>query len=398
MAWLVKVGWGVLGLLGLLFIACLFAFIKSPVLIGRYWAVMIGADSVNRVDTLKPLETVRGSGTALPPLSTAVGQSLTAETRAAAIALADATTSQSLLVWVNNGIALEHYGAGFDANSLSNTASMMKPVLALAIGVAIDKGLMKSDDPVGKFIPDWKDDARGAITIEQLLTMSSGLAHAPFSLNPYSTYMTSWLSTDVNRVALATKTAFPAGTHYQYSNISAQILTMALEGATGKRLAAWLSEAIWAPIGASDASVWLDRENGAARGYCCLLATGRDWLRVGLLLKDSGKVGETQVVSSDYIKAMMAPSPNYPNFGYHIWRASPYTGARSYGAGVSFKVPAKEAFLAPDMIYFDGNGGQRVYISQALGLVIVRIGSPKMDWDDSALPNIIVKGLAKASP
>jgi hypothetical protein len=53
--------------------------------------------------------------------------------------------------------------------------------------------------------------------------------------------------------------------------------------------------------------------------------------------------------------------------------------------------------LAPDMVYFDGNGGQRVYISQALGLVIVRIGAPKMDWDDSALPNIIVKGLVGAS-
>ena len=154
-----------------------------------------------------------------------------------------------------------------------------------------------------------------------------------------------------------------------------------------------ISEAIWAPIGAKDASVWLDRQGGAARGYCCLLATARDWLRVGLLIKDQGRVGDTQVVSPDFIKAMMGPSPNYSNFGYHIWRASPYTAARSYGAGVSFKVPAREPFLAPDMVYFDGNGGQRVYVSPALGLVIVRIGAPKMDWDDSALPNMIVKSL-----
>jgi CubicO group peptidase (beta-lactamase class C family) len=396
MAWLAGFGLGLLGLVVFFLGACLIAFITNPVLMSRYWAVIIGTDSVNRVDTLKPLEKVRG-GNSPPALAKATNDALTSQAQAAAIALADATASQSLIVWVNGSIALEHYGTGFDENSISNPASMMKPVLVLAVGAAIDKGLMKLDDRVGRFIPDWAEDPRGAITIEQLLTMSSGLAHAPFSLNPFSIYMTSWLSQDVNKVALATKSAFPPGTHYQYSNLTAQILTIALEGATGKRLAAWLSETIWAPMGAADAAVWLDRDGGGARGFCSLLATARDWLRVGLLLKDNGKVGGTQVVSADYINAMMAPSVHYPNLGYYVWRASPYTPARSYGDGVSFKVPANEPFLAPDMVYFDGNGGQRVYISQALGLVIVRIGAPKMDWDDSALPNIIVKGLVGAS-
>ena len=54
---------------------------------------------------------------------------------------------------------------------------------------------------------------------------------------------------------------------------------------------------------------------------------------------------------------------------------------------------SKEPFLAPDMVYFDGNGGQRIYIFQVRDLVIVRIFAPKIVWDDSALPNIIVAGL-----
>lgn len=62
---------------------------------------------------------------------------------------------------------------------------------------------------------------------------------------------------------------------------------------------------------------------------------------------------------------------------------------------MSFTIPAQEPFAAPDMVYFDGNGGQRVYVSPALGLVIVRIGAPQNDWDDSALPNLVVRGLTR---
>ena len=45
-----------------------------------------------------------------------------------------------------------------------------------------------------------------------------------------------------------------------------------------------------------------------------------------------------------------------------------------------------------DVIYFDGFGGQRVYIIPSKDLVIVRTGSITMDWDDAKLPNIISKG------
>lgn len=45
------------------------------------------------------------------------------------------------------------------------------------------------------------------------------------------------------------------------------------------------------------------------------------------------------------------------------------------------------------MVYFDGNGGQRIYISSARDLIVQHIGALKMDWDDSQLPNIIAAGL-----
>jgi CubicO group peptidase (beta-lactamase class C family) len=382
---------GLAGLSGFCVVGGLIAFALNPVLMGRYYAVVVGSDTVNRVDTLAPLEVLKGQ--AGPALEITQASALSDAAKAQAIELATKTTSQSLLVWAQGGLALEHYGAGFDRDSVSNTASMMKPVLALGVGAAIDRGLMKLTDPVGLYIPQWKNDPRGEITIEQLLTMTSGLAHAPFSLNPYSRYMTSWLSEDINKIALESQLVVPATRDFQYSNINYQVLAIALEGATKKRLADWLSETIWMPIAAKDAQLWLDKEEGTSHAFCCLLARAQDWLAVALLIKNDGKVGTTQVISKAWIDAMKAPSAGYANFGYGLWRASPATSARSYGAGISFKVPAKEAFLAPDTVYFDGNGGQRIYISVKQDLIVQRIGAPKMDWDDSQLPNIIAAGL-----
>jgi CubicO group peptidase (beta-lactamase class C family) len=270
---------------------------------------------------------------------------------------------------------------------------MMKTVLALGVGAAVDRGLLALDTPIARHIPAWANDPRGAITVRHLLTMHSGLAHAPFSLNPYSRYMQSWLSADVNAAALASPQAQPPGSQFQYTNVAYQLLAMVLENATRRRLADWLGETVWAPAGARTAALWLDREGGAARGFCCLVATAQDWLRVGLVLKDAGAANGKQVVSQSWVDAMQAPSPSYANYGMGVWRATPYTAQRSYGPGVSFTVPAAERFAADDMIYSDGNGGQRVYVSRDAGVVIVRIGAPRMDWDDAALPNIVLRGL-----
>lgn len=389
--WLKRIGLGIAGLIGLFAAAGLIAFATDPVLIGRYAAVMTGADSPVNVDTLSPLETVKGG--AGPPIAAANAEP-SPGLQAAVDAMEGPLGTQSLLVWSKGRLVLEWYAPGASAASKSNPASMMKPVLALAVGAAVDRGLMDLDAPLGRYIKAWAGDARGEITVRNALSMSTGLQHAPFSLNPWSRYITMWLSRDIDAVALSSERAGPPGKGFQYSNVNTQLVAIALEAATGRRLADWLSETVWAPMGAGDAALWLDRPDGAARGYCCLVATARDWLRVGLLIKDGGRVGDRQVVSGAWIDAMTAPSPTNPNFGMNIWRASPHAPLRSYGPAVSFRVPAKEPFLADDMVYFDGNGGQRVYVSRAKDLVIVRIGAARMDWDDSVLPNLVVKALA----
>jgi hypothetical protein len=78
-----------------------------------------------------------------------------------------------------------------------------------------------------------------------------------------------------------------------------------------------------------------------------------------------------------------------------IWRGSPWTKQRRYSREVAMTVPQREAFLADDVVYFDGFGGQRVYIVRSAGLVIARSGEPDADWDEGALVNLALRGLGR---
>ncbi len=349
-------------------------------------------DHVLDIGGLSPLEVVKGAPGA--PIVQTARPTLAPKAAQAAIAYVSPMNTESLLVWQGGALQLEWYGPGFGPDSQSLPASMMKPVMTLALGQAIAQGKIKSvDEPVSDFLPEWANDPRGRITIRQVLQMNSGLQKdAATSGGGRGAQL--MLGVDMEPVLLDAKLVAAPGTIFDYNNTNPSLLGVILQRATGERYAQWLSETIWKPIGAKDGYVWLDGPGGLARTACCYVATGGDWLRLGLLIKNKGQVDGKPVVDPAWIEAMIAPSPNNPNFGYNVWRASPYLPHRGYGVGTT-TVPAAKPFLAADMVYFDGAVGERVYISRARDLVIVRIGSSAPAWDDSVLPNIIVEGLPK---
>ena len=101
-------------------------------------------------------------------------------------------------------IVFEKYwhGTGFD--TVEDGQSLSRVVVALAAGVAVARG--RSTGPmsrIGNFITQWKDDPRGAITINQLLKMSSGLSAPEPSLVPWKASVRGALGSDIDAVHLA---------------------------------------------------------------------------------------------------------------------------------------------------------------------------------------------------
>jgi CubicO group peptidase (beta-lactamase class C family) len=134
------------------------------------------------------------------------------------------------------------------------------------------------------------------------------------------------------------------------------------------------------------------------RVFCCLDATARDWLRVGLLILNKGTVNNQQIVSTSWIDQMTTPSILNPNYGYLTWLGTEHKERRAYNRKSSATAFHKEPFIDNDVIYLDGFGGQRVYIVPSKKLVIVRTGDIQMEWDDSFLVNTISKGINQNNP
>lgn len=387
-----------IGLFILAVIAVMAIVVLSDLTFWKRYATMtqvFGPGAVTNVDWYQPQELVKGG--AVTELATAAEaeRSIDPQALAKAQEWAAARQTVALIVWQGGKIQQEYYGPGFSAETRTSPASMHKSVMAILLGQAIAEGKIPSlDTPASTWLTEWNDEVRKKITIRQLLWMESGLDRYPFSLNPFSGNMQMLYGSDLlSPVAFLAARKQP-GVEFEYNNVNSQALGYVIERAVGERYAAFLSRALWSKLGTGDAAVWLDRDGGMPRTYCCIMATARDWVKVGLLLLNQGRVNGEPVVSADWIREMTTPSPKNPNYGYQLWLGTTHEPQRSYGKRIPVTVPTAEPFAASDVIYFDGAGGQRVYVVPSADLVIVRTGGPNAaDWDDSFLPNAILRGL-----
>lgn len=394
------IGIGVGALIALPFVAFGVLYVTDPVFYGRVASVMT-IDPVKDVDWYEPLERVLGiEGEALPRAAENA-RTISQDAWQSARAYAEETGSVALLVWHKGALQYEHYGDGFDRTSRTDPASMHKSVMALLIGAAIADGTLPSvDEPVATYLTEWASDDRAKVTIKHLLQMTSGMYRDPFSPSPFGATMKLNLGTEITDMTLSQTVRKAPGEEFDYNNFNPQTLSIVLERATGQRYAQILSEKLWSKIGTGDAYVWLDHEGGLPRTYCCLQATAEDWVRIGLLHLNKGAVDGEQVLPVSWMKDVVTGSEVGLNYGYQTWLGSPYKAQRDYGPYIDAYVRHDEPYDADDVIYFDGAGGQRVYIIPSYDMVIVRTGTGGIDfaagsfvWEDSRIPNMLMRGV-----
>ncbi len=382
---------GILILALLLLVAIFVAFNWALV---RNMAATSGA-AVTEISKFEPSETVKGcAGSPLPTNSKLFPAAAFAEMQR----YSDSQGGVGLIVLVDGKIAGEAYTKGHNAATRTLSMSMHKSVVALAVGAAIADGLIKSvDDPVGAYVSEWKDDPRGKITLRQLLTMSSGL-HNPSMSKMELAAFNMMMSDDVSGTALHTALEGKPGAAFNYNNVNAQMagiaLSRALIAAGRGRYADYLSQKIWCPLGNGNAHLWLEHADGQPRYFAYLDATLRDWARIGELIRGKGSVDGKAILPADWIAEMSQSSAANPGYGFLVWRGSPWMKARRYSKEVSLTVAHKEAYLADDVVFLDGFGGQRVYVVPSAKLVIARTGKPSMTWEDSILVNTALRVLA----
>ena len=134
------------------------------------------------------------------------------------------SATQALIVSHNGKILLEEYGEGYDKTDFVTSQSIAKAFYAVLFGVAIEKGLLKElDEPIKNYLPAWKDDERGAITIRNLLEMKSGL----YRSESWNEEM--FLSRNNLDFALNVELVNEPGEIFEYNNVNTALLGPVIE-------------------------------------------------------------------------------------------------------------------------------------------------------------------------
>ena len=293
----------------------------------------------------------------------------------------------AVVVLYNNQLIAERYSEHIDADTRLMGWSMSKSVIGALIGMLQDRAIInvKQVAPV----PEWQNSDKRAITIENLLHMSSGIDYAEKSRGPnadqsrmlyeyqrFSDYLTA-------QSVIATP-----GTHFNYSTADTMMLSRILQDSLGGKPAdsyRFIHEELFFPLGINDAVLEYDA-SGQPAGGSYLLMKPRDWAKLGLLhLRDGDWFGE-QIISKEWIDYATTPSADKATYGAHLWLNT--------NQSLWSKIPA-------DAYGFMGYQRQRLVIVPSRQLVVLRMGFSYEKGDDqidelvsdimAALPENFVK-------
>jgi CubicO group peptidase (beta-lactamase class C family) len=232
----------------------------------------------------------------------------------------------------------------------------------LATGAAIgEHKIAWPDEPLGYLVPAWSNERRGEITVRNLLQLSSGLGPS---------YGGSYVALPVS---------VPPGTRWLDQDADPDLLAYAIQHVTGRAYADYLSQAIWARIGAGDASLWSQEGGAVPHAGIGFRARQGDWLRVGELLLGNGNYQGDEVLLPRWVPELLKPARANPHYGSYL-----HLGAHAE--------PGMSPYASPDVYVVEG-GGNRMWLVPSLQLAILRTGdSTGPGWDDGRIPNLIING------
>ena len=278
--------------------------------------------------------------------------------------------SRALVVVYQGRIVAERYAPGFDAQMPLVGWSMSKTATNALVGLRIGDGALALEDQ--RLMPQWRgaSDPRGAITLDELMRITSGLSFDE-STDDNLSDVSQMLFVQGNTAAFAAAKplSYKPGTHWYYSSGTTNIIAGVLRETfdDDRDYLRFPHDRLFAPLGMRTAVLAPDA-SGTLMGASFLYASARDWARLGLLFLQDGKWQGEQLLPEGWAAYTTRPTPQSPNdeYGAQVWlklKDSPGLG---------------EPPMPEDAFYTMGFDGQVVAMVPSRALVVVRLGlTPK---------------------
>lgn len=298
--------------------------------------------------------------------------------------LGKATLSDSLEKWMNEELSasylvihrdtviFEKYWRGHGVETLSNSFSMAKTVVAMAVGKAVDDGLIDVKAPLSKYIPRFADGFGSTITVEHVLQMRTCIPFGESYSDPFGFPARAYYGGDIESLMEPYRPIAESGTEFEYQSGNTILLAELHSAVQDLNLTQYVAENIWAPMHAEHDAHWgLDAVDGLERSFAQFYSTTRDFARFGKLMLDGGLVDSTRILSEQFVLDMISPieddelGVHIPFYGYQTWLGSTESG-------FSFS-------------YLRGHRGQYVISIPEKDLIVVRTGYQR---DSNLLRNL----------
>ncbi|MCA0015133.1 beta-lactamase family protein [Mesorhizobium sp. B292B1B] len=294
---------------------------------------------------------------------------------------------RAVVVLKNGRVVAERYGDGFSARTPLLGWSMTKTVNAAIVGTLVKDGKMAMTNQ-GLFAP-WKADGRAAISLADMMAMSSGLEFNEDYGDVADVTRMLYLEPDMAGFAEAKPLTGEVGKVFSYSSGTAVMLSRLWQDAVGDKAKAltWPRTALFEPLGMHSAVLETD-EQGTFVGSSYLYATGHDWARFGQFLLQGGVWNGNQILPAGFVDWMREPASTSKVYGKgQVWIEAP-GDEENPGAGVV-------AGLPKDTYWMEGHDGQTVAIIPSEQLVVVRLGltPAKLGYRPQTMVGALVKAL-----
>ena len=221
--------------------------------------------------------------------------------------------TQALIVSHKGNIILEQYGNGYSKTDFVTSQSIAKAFYAVLFGVAIEKGLLDDlDQPISDYLPEWKNDKRGEITIRNLLEMKSGL----YRSESWNEEM--FLSRNNLDFALSVELVKEPGEIFEYNNVNTALLGPVIEKIYNASPHEVLKKEILNPLEITEYGLWKDHALNDITFHGIDLAP-LDFIKFGQLYAQKGSWEGKQLVNKAFMEQSMQPISEGPGelYGMH---------------------------------------------------------------------------------
>jgi CubicO group peptidase (beta-lactamase class C family) len=298
----------------------------------------------------------------------------------------------SMLIYKDNMLVFEEYFSGhkfkydgpyflgewvdWDKDKVHSIMSDTKSITSICVGIAVDKGFIKSvQQTIFDYLPEhqqFKHDGKENITIEHLLTMTSGLEGNEWT----SSYADSnnpiinlWYCEDPIACILEKPLKKEPGSSFSYFGGHQILLGEIIKHASGLNIEEFSQNYLFVPLGITSAE-WASRfENGVYESAGGLKMTPRDMIKIGATFMNNGVWNENRIVSKDWVEKSATPYKG--NTGINLPGVSSGKNGYSYSWWTNqFNKSGKsyETYNA------GGWGGQKIYVIPELNTVVVFTG------------------------